>query len=62
MSVIPFPACEQRDERLLGVEKCLDFLCDEVDGMGLELLAHLIAVARDATRDIREEAVRTRMC
>ncbi len=46
MTVIPFPNTARRDSRLRGIEQCLDSLAAEAGDMGLDLLAHLIAVAR----------------
>lgn len=55
MNVIAFPRQESRETRLHGIEQCLDALGEEAEAMGLPLLAHLIAVAREAARDAVEE-------
>jgi hypothetical protein len=55
MNVIAFPRQESRETRLHGIEQCLDALGEEAGAMGLTLLAHLIAVAREAARDAVEE-------
>lgn len=55
MTVIAFPRRESRDNRLRGIEQCLDSLGEEAEAMGLPLLAHMIAVAREAARDAVEE-------
>lgn len=48
MTVIAFPRAERREERLRGIEQCLDALAHEAGSLGLPLLAHMIAVAREA--------------
>ncbi|MCR6632919.1 MAG: hypothetical protein NVV74_24335 [Magnetospirillum sp.] len=58
MTVIAFPRQERHEERLRGIEHCLDALSVEAGEMGLELLAHLIAVAREAAHDSLEEGLR----
>lgn len=56
MPVIPFPRAERREERLRGIEQCLDSLHGEARDMGLELLAHILAVAREAAHDSVKDA------
>lgn len=51
MTVIAFPRVERREDRLRGIEQCLDALAHEADALGLDLLAHMIAVAREAASD-----------
>lgn len=55
MPVIPFPRAERREERLRGIEQCLESLHGEAQDMGFELLAHIIAVAREAAHDSAED-------
>lgn len=55
MTVIAFPRAERRESRLRGIEQCLAALSAEADEMGLDLLAHMIAVAREAAGEAREE-------
>ena len=62
MSVIPFPRIapriagdDRREERLRGIEQCLDALGEEADELGLDLLAHMIAVARQAAQESFDE-------
>jgi hypothetical protein len=68
MTVIAFPRsfrtnpaeepCESTDERLRGIEQCLDSLAGEAEELGLGLLAHMIAVAREEARDNRRRLAR----
>ena len=51
MSVIPFPRADRREDRLRGIEQCLESLSEEADELGLDLLAHMIAVARQAAQE-----------
>ncbi|HLO76101.1 MAG TPA: hypothetical protein VK196_06570 [Magnetospirillum sp.] len=53
MTVIAFPRADRLETRLRGIEQCLDALSVEADEMGLDLLAHLIAVAREAAHDAK---------
>ncbi len=55
MNVIAFPRREHREDRLRGIEQCLDALGEEAAAMGLPLLSHLIAVAREAAHDAVED-------
>lgn len=55
MNVIAFPRQERRETRLRGIEQCLDALGEEAEAMRLPLLAHLIAVAREAARDAADD-------
>lgn len=49
MNVIAFPrADDRRENRLRGIEQCLEALCAEAEEIGEDLLAHMIAVAREA--------------
>jgi hypothetical protein len=48
MNVIAFPRADRRDDRLRGIEQCLESLSAEAGEMGLDLLAHMISVAREA--------------
>lgn len=48
MNVIAFPRADRREVRLRGIEQCLEQLCAEAGEMGLDLLAHMISVAREA--------------
>jgi hypothetical protein len=69
VSVIPFPSAAAPDllsgimeaqpsnERLRGIEQCLAFLAAEAEEMGLELVAHFIAVAHEAARECRAEGL-----
>lgn len=56
MSVIPFPRPERREDRIRGIEQCLSSLAVEAEDMGLDLLSHLIAVAREAAHECLDEA------
>lgn len=51
MLILPFPTPEDRSERILGIARCLDMLGSEARDLDLGLVAHLIAVAREATYD-----------
>jgi len=51
VSVIPFPCADRRADRLRGIEQCLESLSEEADELGLDLLAHMIAVARQAAQE-----------
>jgi hypothetical protein len=42
-------------DRLRGIEQCLISLAGEAEELGLDLLAHMIAVAREEARDSRRE-------
>lgn len=55
MNVIAFPRADRRENRLRGIEQCLESLCAEAEGMGEDLLAHMIAVAREAAFDALEQ-------
>lgn len=69
MNVIAFPRPHRADatpcgdhadslshaERLRGIEQCLKSLSAEADEMGLDLLAHMIDVAREAAVESRAE-------
>lgn len=57
MTVIAFPrVADRRDTRLRGIEQCLESLCIEAEELGEDLLAHLIAVAREAAFEALDEA------
>lgn len=66
MSVIPFPCPAPPDilpelprhERIRGIEQCLASLANEAEELGLDLVAHLLAVAHEAAKDSRMEAAR----
>lgn len=55
MTVIAFPRAERRENQLRGIEQCLGALAAEADAMGLDLLAHMIAVAREAAGEAIED-------
>ncbi|MGE5514698.1 MAG: hypothetical protein ACM31D_02640 [Bacteroidota bacterium] len=55
MNVIAFPRVERREHQLRAIEQCLDALCAEADDLGLEMLAHMIAVAREAACEALDE-------
>lgn len=69
MNVIAFPRPHRADatprgdhaaarssvDRLRGIEQCLKSLSVEAEDMGLELLGHMIAVAREAAVEARAE-------
>lgn len=48
MNVIAFPRADRRETRLRGIEQCLEALCAEAEELGDDMLAHMIAVAREA--------------
>jgi hypothetical protein len=54
VTVIAFPRAERHHERLRGIEQCLDALYEEAEELGLDLLAHMIAVSREAARETLE--------
>lgn len=54
MTVIAFPRVERRATRLRAIEHCLAALSAEADEMGDAMLAHLIAVAREAAHEAAE--------
>ena len=55
MTVIAFPRRDRLQDRLRGIEQCLESLCEEAEDLGLDLLAHMIAVAREAAREEAEQ-------
>lgn len=55
MNVIAFPRADRRENRLRGIEQCLESLCLEAEGLDEDLLAHMIAVAREAAFDALEQ-------
>lgn len=55
MNVIAFPRADRRETQLRGIEQCLEALCAEADDLGLEMLAHMIAVAREAACEAMDE-------
>ncbi|MGE5547891.1 MAG: hypothetical protein ACM33T_13390 [Solirubrobacterales bacterium] len=55
MTVVPFPTSSSAETRLQGIASCLDYLVAEAEAMGLDLLAHVIGVARE---EAREEAAK----
>lgn len=66
MSVIPFPCPVPPDitpelsryERIRGIEQCLASLANEAEELGLNVVAHIIAVAHEAAKDCRTESPR----
>lgn len=55
MNVIAFPRADRRETRLRGIEQCLEQLCAEAEEVGADLVAHMIAVAREATCEALED-------
>ena len=58
MNVIAFPRADRRENRLRGIEQCLEQLCAEAEEIGQDLLAHMIAVAREAAFEALDEGRR----